>query len=121
MEGTVARMTSASRHVREMLRDARKRGTKRQIACLDEALSRADVASRTAREQMSESLASYARSDLAAARSARARVAELDEAQRLAVRDGGACVPKPATETIVPGTFVRVTIDPNIPPELPPQ
>jgi hypothetical protein len=116
----LARMTSTSRHARALLRDARKRGTEREVSCLDEALSRSDVAYRSAREHAVEALASYARNDVVSARAARARVLGLDEAQRVAARDGARCLPRPAPPAgaqIVPGTFVRVTIDPSIPPE----
>jgi hypothetical protein len=123
LDATMGRMTTASRRVRDMLRDARKRGTRRQVACVDDALSRADVARRAARTQASEALAAYERSDLTSARAARARVVELDEAQRLAVRDGAACLPRPVAERVTPGTVVHVVVDPAIPdvkPELPP-
>lgn len=122
LDATLARMTAASRRVRDMLRVARKHGTKRQVVCLDEALSRTDVAHRAAREQALDAVAAYTRSDVTSARAARTRVLELDEAQRLALRDGVACAPRVVASPVMPGTTVRVIVDPNIPdvaPELP--
>ena len=116
MNGTLAGMTSASRQVREMLREARRRGVKPEVLCLDETLSRADVARRSARVQAAEALDAYVRSDVALARVARHRVAELAAVQRIAVRDANVCVPHPAVEKPPPGTFVRITIDPSIAP-----
>lgn len=122
MHAAIARMQSTSHYVRDLLRDARRRGVPRQIACTDEALSRADVAHRSARAQESEALASYARNDLASARAARVRIAELEEAQRLAARDGTACLPQSpniarSSMKSEPTTLVRLVIDPKIPPE----
>ncbi len=122
MHAAIARMQSTSHYVRDLLRDARRRGVPRQIACADEALSRADVAHRSARAQESEALASYARNDLASARAARVRIAELEEAQRLAARDGTACLPQSpniarSSMKSEPTTLVRLVIDPKIPPE----
>jgi hypothetical protein len=119
MDGTLARMTTASRRVRLMLLEARRLGTRPQVTCLDEALSRADTARRSARIQMNQALAAYARGDVVAARDSRAKVAELDGTQRLAVRDGGACTPKPVIDKVVLGTTVRLVVDPSIPPERP--
>jgi len=119
MGSVLARMASTSRGARDMLRDARRRGTRSQVTCLDEALSRADVAHRGAREQVGSALVAYARGDLAFARASRARVNDLDEAQRLAAREGAACLPAPPTRERPPaGTSVRLTVDPNIAPEL---
>lgn len=122
MHAAIARMQSTSHYVRDLLRDARRRGVPRQIACADEALSRADVAHRSARAQEGEALASYARNDLASARAARVRIAELEEAQRLAARDGTACLPQSpniarSSMKSEPTTLVRLVIDPKIPPE----
>ncbi len=121
LDGTIARMTTASRHVRAILREARKRGVVREIACADNALSRADVAHRMARVHAAEAASAYARGDVGFARASRARVLELEEAQRTAYRAAMACRPAPV-ERVVAGTVVRVVVDPAIPdvtPELP--
>ena len=114
IDATLAQMKSVSRKVRESLRDARKRGTQAQITCLDEALSRADVALRSARTSGDDALAAYARADLEDARAARRRVAELKEHQRIAARDGSACTVQKPVVIATTGTTVRVVIDPNI-------
>jgi hypothetical protein len=115
INGTLERMASASQRVRDLLRVARKRGTKAQVACVDEALSRSDVARRAARMEGLEAIGAYARSELETARAARARVAELDAVQRIAERDGGKCFPPPVVPHIPPGTIVSVTVDKAIP------
>ncbi len=115
IDATLAQMKSVSRRVRDSLRDARKRGSAREVTCLDEALSRADVAFRSARSTADDSLAAYARGDLDDARALRRRVAELREHQRIAAKDGAACLPPPKPKIVAtPGTTVRVVIDPNI-------
>jgi hypothetical protein len=116
VDGALRAMRATSLRVREMLRDARKRGTKQQIACLDEALSRSDVALRHARASGDGALAAYARGDLDEARVQLARVAEWREAQRLAARDGAACAPgAKVVEAARTATTVRVSVDPRIP------
>jgi hypothetical protein len=119
MDLTIAKMQTTSRTVRDMLRDARRRGTSRQVACLDEALSRVDVAHRAAREKVDEVNAAYQRSDAPNARLARVRIVELALVQKVAARDGTACIPQPKEREqqakIAEGTVVRLTIDPKIP------
>jgi hypothetical protein len=119
MDLTIAKMQTTSRGVRDMLRDARRRGTSRQIACLDEALSRVDVAHRAARAQVDEINAAYLRNDVTSARFARVRLSELALVQKVAARDGNACMPNQSKEQtqakIAEGTVVRLTVDPKIP------
>lgn len=121
MDRTIAKMQATSRAVRDMLRDARRRGASRQIACLDEALSRVDVAHRAARAQVDEVNAAYSRRDLVHARFARVRIVELALAQKVAARDGATCLPQPKEREqqakVAEGTVVRLTIDPKIPRE----
>lgn len=115
---TLARMTKTSRSVRDLLRTARKRGTDRQVKCVDESLSRVDVATRAARGQANEERAAEARGDAAAAHMARLKIAELAEAVRLAARDANRCLPPPPPPPkVVLGTVVKVSVDPSIPPD----
>lgn len=95
IELTLSQMRARSLHVRDELRLTRRRGTKAQVTCVDEALSRSDVALRHARELGDEILAVLARGDGDAARAARGRLAELDESQRVAGADAYRCTPKP--------------------------
>ncbi len=117
VDAAVARMHETSRSVRDLLRTARKRGTKEQIACVDEALSRVDVATRAAREQAAELRAAEQRGDAGGANAARAQIARLGEAVRLASAAGRKCMPPPAPPPkVLLGTVVKVEIDSSIPP-----
>ena len=49
IDATMVQMRATSLRVRDQLRATRKRGTKAQITCVDQALSRSDVAWRRAR------------------------------------------------------------------------
>ncbi|MEA2748574.1 MAG: hypothetical protein QOI41_2717, partial [Myxococcales bacterium] len=118
IEATLSQMRTRSLHVRDELRLTRKRGTKAQVVCVDEGLSRSDVALRRARELGDEILAAYTRGDGDSARAARGRLEELDEAQRLAGADAYRCTPKPiaSSQLVLPNTTtVKVDIDPRIP------
>ena len=115
IDATVAQMRATSLRVRDDLRIARRRGTRQQIACVDEALSRADVAVRRGRELGDEVLTAYARGDADGARAARRRLVELREAQRLAAADGSACAPRP-TLVATSGVTVKLDVDPKIAP-----
>ena len=115
---TLSQMRARSLHVRDELRLTRKRGTKAQVTCVDEALSRSDVALRRARELGDEILAALTRGDGDAARAARGRLVELDESQRVAGADAYRCTPKPlspAQLALGNATTVKLEIDPRIP------
>jgi hypothetical protein len=118
IEATVAQMRATTLRVRDQLRTTRTRGTKQQITCVDEALSRSDVALRRARETGDEALAAYMRGDVPTARSARARLVEIKEAQRLAATEGAACTPRPTAVALAqPGvTTVKLEVDARLPP-----
>jgi len=116
LDSVIGSMRATSRRVRELLRSTRLRGTKAQIACVDEALSRSDVALRTAREAAEVAAAAHARGDLDAARDAERRVAELREAARLAARDGARCAVDAPKVVAQPGvTTVKVSWGPTAP------
>lgn len=118
MDTTLAQMAKTSKSVRELLRTVRKRGTERQIKCVDESLSRVDVASREARTKVNDARAAQARGDDPALRDAKRRIAELTIAVRLASRDANMCMPPPPPPPrVLLGTVVKMTVDPSIPPE----
>lgn len=90
---TLAQMRTAAVRVRDDLRATRRRGTRAQIRCVDEALSRADVALRHARELADDITSAYDADNLEQARGARRRLAELQEAQRQAAMLAATCAP----------------------------
>lgn len=118
IEATLAQMRASSLRVRDDLRATRKRGTKQQITCVDEALSRSDVALRRGRDLGDEILAAYGRDDLEGARGARRRLAELHEAQRQVAMTASSCAARTMTSVPVATgtTSVKLQIDPNIAP-----
>ncbi|HSO35550.1 MAG TPA: hypothetical protein VLT33_23640 [Labilithrix sp.] len=115
IEVTLVQMRAVSLRVRDDLRLARRRGAKVQIACVDQALSRADVATRRARDTGDEALADYARGDLERARAARQRLNEIREAQRLAAKEGAACAAALPPIAQSSRTTVKLEVDPGIP------
>jgi hypothetical protein len=114
IDSTLAQMKAVSLRVREDLRVTRKRGTKVQIACVDEALSRADVATRRARETGDVTLAAYARGEVDVARAARHRLGEIRHSQSLAARDGASCSAS-GRAVVASSTTVKMDVDPRIP------
>jgi hypothetical protein len=116
IEATLAQMRTVSLRVRDDLRATRRRGTKAQITCVDQALSRADVATRRVRETGDEMLAAYGRGEIDLARAARRRVVEIRESQRVAARDGASCSAARGPIGQQPPTTVKVDVDPRIPP-----
>ena len=118
LETTLAEMRVTSLRVRDQLRLTRKRGTKEQVRCVDEALSRADVALRRARALGDEIFTAYGRGDGDAARAARGRLGELRELQRFASLQATKCTPRaspPLNLVSVNTTTVKVDVDPRIP------
>lgn len=117
VDASLAQMRATSLRVREQLRAARKRGTAHQIACVDEALSRSDVALRRAREHGDEAMAAYGRGDVDAARAALRRVAEVKESQRSAAATGTSCAPGAVVRPMPNGTTtVTLQVSPTIAP-----
>lgn len=115
IEATLLQMRAVSLRVRDDLRVTRKRGTKMQIACVDQALSQADVAARRARETGDEMLAAYGHGEVEAARAARRRLAEIRESQRVAAREGTFCSAARTSVARLSPTTVKVDVDPRIP------
>ena len=111
-------MRGASVRVRDQLRVTRRRGTRAQITCVDEALSRTDVALRHARVLGDEILGAYGRGDGEAGRAARGRLAELRALQRFASVQATKCTPSASQNVqlaLVDTTTLTVTVDPRIP------
>jgi hypothetical protein len=115
IDSTLVQMRAISLHVRDDLRITRRRGTKVQIACVDDALSRADVATRRAKETGDETLTAYGRGELEIARAARRRLVEIRESQRIAARDGASCSAARTPPSEASATTVKVDVDPRIP------
>lgn len=118
IDAALVQMRATSGRVRDQLRTTRKRGNSRQITCVDEALSRSDVALRHARDVGSDVLAAYARDDVETARAALRRLAELKEAQRLAAVSASSCAPAQVAlatpSNATNATTVKLEISPTI-------
>jgi hypothetical protein len=67
MRSAISQMEGTRSRLRGLLRDARTGHDGTKIACIDEALSRADVSLRRARDAMRDALDAYAKSDLESA------------------------------------------------------
>lgn len=117
IDAAITQMRATSLRVRDQLRITRRKGTTRQITCVDQALSRSDAAVRRARELGDDALAAYGRDDVAGARAQMHRLAELRVAQRLAAGDASACTPGALAPVTTPqsGTTVKLEIDPKLP------
>lgn len=115
IDAVLADMRATSRRVREQLRTTRLRGSRMQIACVDDALSRADVSLRAAKDAGDAAFVAYGRGDLEEARGARVRVAEWQKAQRSAARDSGFCAVSNAIPAAQQATTVTMSVDPKIP------
>lgn len=113
IDAVLGEMHGMSRRVRDQLRATRLRGSRDQITCVDEALSRTDVALRNAKEMATVALHAYAENDVEAARDARRKMKEWREGQRVASRDGSACAV--GAIAVKSGTTVTMTVDPKIP------
>ena len=117
VEAALVQMRATSFRVRDQLRTARKRGTPPQIACVDEALSRSDVALRRARELGDEATAAYGRGEVGEARAALRRLAETKEMQRAAAATATSCTPSAVVlRTPTNTTTVRLEISTSIAP-----
>lgn len=115
IDATLVQMRATALRVRDELRLTRKRGTRAQITCVDDALSRSDTAVRRARETGEEVLAAYARGDVDTARALRTRLSEIREGQRLAAAESAWCAP-PIVVAKAGVTTVKLQIDPRIAP-----
>lgn len=114
IEATLAQMRAVSRRVRAELRVTRRRGTTRQITCVDEALSRSNAALRRGRDLGVAIRAAYGREDLEAARGGRRRLVELSAYQRQAATSGAACSPQRDGHVVTDATTVELWVDPRI-------
>ena len=114
IDATIAQMRATSLRVREQLRNTRKRGTRQQNACVDQALSRSDVSVRRARETADDVLAAYQRGDVDGARALRTRLGEIRDTQRQAAAEGTSCSPAFVVAS-ASATTVKLSVDPRIP------
>ncbi len=117
VDAALVQMRATSFRVREQLRTARKGGTAPQISCVDEALSRSDVAIRRARELGGEAVAASGRGEVDEARAILRRLAETKEIQRVAAATATSCAPH-AVVLLTPThtTTVRLEISKTIAP-----
>jgi hypothetical protein len=113
IDSVLGEMRATSRRVRDQLRATRLRGTREQITCVDEALSRADVSVRTAKDNADLALRAYAENDVDTARDALRKMKEWRQAQRIAAKDGASC--SVGAITVRSGTTVTMSVDPSIP------
>ncbi|MBS2014375.1 MAG: hypothetical protein JST00_15920 [Deltaproteobacteria bacterium] len=113
IDAVLGEMRATSQRLREQLRAARQKGTRAQITCVDESLSRVDVALRTAKDAAGTSLRAYADKDVWSARDARRRMVEWRDAARIAAREGSSCAV--SSIALKSGTTVTMSVDPKIP------
>ena len=104
----IAAIDRAAGHVRILLRRARSGGTRDEIACVDEGLSRSDVALRRARIEAAAAQEAYAQGNVQDARKANERVRRAREDARYASAAADACFGPPPRTT---ATQVRVVVD----------
>jgi hypothetical protein len=111
MRIVIGQMDGTAQRLRAMLREARAKHLK--TACFDDALSRADVSLRHAREHARDADDAFARGDLSRARSEIAQVRAMREASREASTMADTCAAGkldfPAPDT----TLVRVYVEPR--------
>jgi hypothetical protein len=104
-----ASMQSHAKEVRDLLRVSRRRGSRAQIACVDESLSRVDVALRNATVAQRGAEAAWDKGDRGTGRALGRRVDELARASQLARATARGCAPHVVLAT--EGTKVTVTVD----------
>ncbi len=117
-DALVVAMDASSEHVRRLLRRARTQKLTRAVGCLDEALSRVDVALRVAREEARGARDAAREGDAVLARAHLARVARLREMARAGASGGEMCAAGPELQPFE-GTSVRVIVDPRVAPLTP--
>ena len=108
VDATIALMDTNAARLRTLLRQARVRGIAAQIACADEGLSRADVATRTGREHARLANDAWTRGDGSVARRELVLLAASRDASRAAATATEACFYGPPTPD---GTSVRVVVE----------
>ncbi len=118
VDALVVAMDASSEHVRRLLRKARVQKWPRGVACLDEALSRVDVALRVAREEARGAREAAHGGDVDRARAHLSRVTRLREMARAGAAGGEMCAAGPEFQAFE-GTTVRVIVDASIAPVTP--
>jgi hypothetical protein len=117
-EALVVAMDASSEHLRHLLGKARTHHWTRGVGCLDEALSRVDVALRAGREEARASREAVHAGDTDGARIHLVRLQRLREMARAAASFGQMCAAGPELQPFE-GTSVRVIVDPQIAPITP--
>jgi hypothetical protein len=92
-QAAIATMAERATLLMRMLREARaERRPRPEVSCVDEALTRADVAVRRAREDADRAAVAYERGDLLEARAAVAAIDARDRLSRAALADARVCM-----------------------------
>jgi molybdopterin biosynthesis enzyme len=109
----MGQMDGTAQRLRVLLREARAKQMTNKLGCLDEALSRADVSVRRAKEHARSAMDAFARRDVDQARRELHEVSAMRESSREASTLADNCAAGkldfPAPET----TVVRVYVDPQ--------
>jgi hypothetical protein len=112
----IASMDSTAWRVRRLLRKARANGVRAEIACVDDGLSRADVALRVARDEWRNALDAFTRGDMDGARRSMLRLERAREGSRAAATSADGCFVDQAASSVT-GTQVRLILETRLPPE----
>ncbi len=110
MRTAIGQMDGTARRLRVLLREARAKQMSNRLGCFDEALSRADVAARHAKEHARAATDAFARLDVDEARREMREVISMRESSREASTMAGTCAAGkldfPAPETTVVLVYV---------------
>jgi hypothetical protein len=112
----VAAIESSATHVRSLLQVARAQRNALEIACVNEKLTRVDVALRIGQDLAARAIAAWKNKERVAARVELAGLASRRDAARIAAREADACRP-PQEVIAAPNerTYVRVIVDESLP------
>ena len=114
VDAAVSLLARDAERVRALVSRARGGHRAAEVACLDPALSRVDVALRYGRDHAKHATAAWSRGDVRAAREEMQGLSWRVSASRDAMKMADACAP---SDVVVraSGTVVRVWIDPTLP------
>lgn len=113
----LAAMSGNAQRVRGLLHKARVGNMTSEIRCVDAALSRADAAVRSGRDENRSLELALARGDGATASRAFVALLGYREATRLAALAGDACFSSSVDVVPTEGTVVSFVVDPAMPPD----
>ena len=114
VDAAVSVLARDAERVRALVARARAAHHASELACLDPALSRVDVALRYGRDHAKQATAAWSRGDVRAAREEMQGLSWRVAASRDAMKLADACAPFDVFVR-APGTVVRVWIDPTLP------